>query len=135
MGVSAPPAVNHRSSSGPTAHPWPSAVVGLAFVQVVDGVCGALRLDFVEDCFDAVGAPERVRWAAPVSKFAAAAGLLSGLEQRGAGRASSAGLILYFTLAVGAHVRADDYGRNFIAACGMLGTVSAVTLPFWRRQR
>ncbi len=114
-----------------TEHPWRKAVAGLGAMLAVDGVCGALRLPFVEDCSDSVGVAEEIRWMIPASKAAAVAGLAVGMRWAPVGRATSVGLVAYFGLAVGSHVRAGVYDRNFVAACGMLGAVSAVTLPFW----
>jgi hypothetical protein len=44
------------------------------------------------------------------------------------GAAAGAGLVLYFLLAVGAHIRVRDIGRNlFLNATGMLAICVAVT--------
>ena len=63
----------------------------------------------------------------PVVKFAAAVGLVGGIWVPGLGLLTSAALVLYFVLAVGAHVRASDFGRNlFVNATGMLAVCVAV---------
>ncbi len=104
---------------------WP--VVVLAVVQVVDGLLCVRPVQFVADCFDDVGFPRRLWWIFPVIKLAAAAGLLLGLWVPYLALAADVGLVVFFLLAVGAHVRARDLGRNlFVNATGMLALCVAV---------
>ncbi len=77
------------------------------------------------------GCPESIRWVIPVVKSASAVGLVGGLRSPLLGQVTSTGLTTYFQLAVGAHVRARDFGRNFVAANVMLVGVLAVTKRFW----
>lgn len=65
------------------------------------------------------------------SKTASVVGLVGGLRSTALGRATSLGLTTCFVLAVGAHIRARDFGRNFAAANTTLVTVVAVTKRFW----
>ena len=106
---------------------WP--VLALAAIQLVDGVLCLKPVSFIAACFDDVGFPRRWWPIAPVIKFAATAGLLLGLRVPIIGGLTNAALVAYFLLAVGAHVRARDYGRNlFINAIGMLLICSATTV-------
>lgn len=98
---------------------WP--VVVLALIQIVDGLLCIKPAAFIANCFDDVGFPIRFRWVFPVIKFSAALGLLAGLWIPYIGFAANVGLVLYFVVAIGAHLRAKDLGRNlFINATGML---------------
>ena len=54
-------------------------------------------------------------------KFAAAAGLITGIWVPYLGAVTTIALVLYFVLAIAMHVRAHDLGRNlFVNATGML---------------
>lgn len=103
----------------------------LAGLQAYDAVTSAVPVAYVKRCLDDVGLPESVRWAIPVAKTASVIGLVGGLRSPALGRATSLGLTTYFVLAVGAHVRAKDFGRNFAAANIMLITVVVITKRFW----
>lgn len=106
-------------------------VLILAGLQGYDAVTSLIPVTYVKKCLDDVGLPEPIRWVIPVVKAASVAGLVGGLRSPALGRATSIGLLSYFVLAVGAHVRARDFGRNFAAANIMLVTVAAVTMRFW----
>ncbi|MBC2932366.1 DoxX family protein [Nocardioides sp. zg-1228] len=104
---------------------WP--VIALAALQVVDGLLCVKPVAFIAACFDDVGFPTRWRWVFPVVKLAAAAGLLVGLVVPYLAAAATAGLVAYFVLAIGAHLRARDLGRNlFVNATGMLAVCLGV---------
>ncbi|WP_154795497.1 DoxX family protein [Occultella kanbiaonis] len=97
---------------------WP--VMLLALIQVVDGVLCIRPVTFIAECFDAVNLPRRYWWVTPPIKFAAAAGLIAGIWVPYLGALTSGALILYFVLAISAHIRARDFGRNlFVNATGM----------------
>ena len=65
----------------------------------------------------------------PPVKFAAAAGLVAGIWIPYLGTVTSLALVAYFVVAIGAHVRARDFGRNlFVNATGMLLVCLVVTL-------
>ncbi|WP_163544351.1 DoxX family protein [Occultella kanbiaonis] len=97
---------------------WP--VVLLALIQVVDGVLCIRPVTFIAECFDAVNFPRGYWWVTPPIKFAAAAGLIAGIWIPFLGALTSGALILYFVLAISAHIRARDFGRNlFVNATGM----------------
>ena len=98
---------------------WPALL--LATIQGSDAVFCWVPMKFVTDCLDGVGLPERVRPALPVIKASGAFGLFVGLWVPYLAAAAGAGLVLYFTLAVGAHIRAHDYRLNIFNATVLLG--------------
>lgn len=109
--------------------PWWPAVV-LAVISFGDAVLCLRPVPFIADCFERVELPRRLWPLMPVVKFAAAAGLVAGLWIPYLGLVTSACLVLYFVLAVGAHIRARDFGRNlFLNATGML--VICVAVLVW----
>ncbi len=106
---------------------WP--VIVLAVIQLLDGIACLKPIAPIAQCFNDVGFPRRLWWLFPVIKFAAAAGLAGGLWIPGLGLLTSVALVAYFLLAIGAHVRARDFGRNlFVNATGMLVICVAVLL-------
>ena len=107
---------------------WPAPVV--AAVQLADAVFCAIPTGFVTRCLDDVGLPLRYRPFLPVLKFGAAAGLLAGLWIEYLGAVTAAGLILYFILAVAAHIRARDIGRNMLNASVILAFSAFVFVTF-----
>ncbi|WP_431036842.1 DoxX family protein [Streptomyces sp. P6-2-1] len=114
------------------AHPAPLAPLlalsALALVQLVDAVLCLRPVGFVRDCLTDVGLPRPWWRLLPVVKTASAAGLVAGIWWRPLAVVTSAALVLYFLLAIGAHVRARDFGRNlFLNASGML-VLCAATL-------
>jgi hypothetical protein len=110
-------------SADPT---WPLLV--LAAIQVVDAVLSHRPARFVADCLDDVHLPRRFWWVLTPVKLAAALGLVLGAWVPEIGFAACVGLVVYFVLAISAHIRARDFGRNlFVNAIGML-LLSAGTL-------
>lgn len=106
---------------------WP--VVALALITAADGLMCIKPVGFIAACFEGVGWPRRLWWLMPVIKFAAAAGLVAGVWIPYLGVVTSSALVAYFLVALGAHVRARDFGRNlFVNAVGMLLVCVAVTL-------
>ncbi|MEV4413614.1 DoxX family protein [Catellatospora sp. NPDC049609] len=98
---------------------WP--VLVLAAIQLVDAVLCLRPVRFVAECYEGVGWPRRLWWLMPPVKFAAAAGLLAGIVVPWLGALTCAALVAYFLVAIAAHVRARDLGRNlFVNALGML---------------
>ncbi|MFD9871701.1 DoxX family protein [Streptomyces niveus] len=98
---------------------WP--VVVLALVQVGDGVLCLGPVRFVRECFEGVGFPRAWWWVTAPVKFAAAVGLVAGVWVPWLGVVTVWALVLYFLVAISAHVRARDFGRNlFLNAVGML---------------
>lgn len=106
---------------------WP--VVVLAGIQLVDGVLCLKPASFIATCFDDVGFPRRWWPVFPVLEFTATAGLLLGTRVPVLGGITSAALVAYFGIAVGAHLHARDDSRNlFVNTIGMLLICSATTV-------
>ena len=98
---------------------WP--VVVLALISLIDGVLCIKPVGFIARCFDDVRWPRRYWWMMTPIKFAAAAGLIAGIWIPGLAALTTACLVIYFVVAIAAHIRARDFGRNlFVNASGML---------------
>lgn len=98
---------------------WPLAV--LAGMLAADAVLCIRPPSFIRACLDGVHFPRRW-WSvfAPI-KAAAAAGLIAGIWYPPLAVLTCAALVVYFLLAIGAHIRARDWGVNlFVNASGML---------------
>ena len=107
----------------------------LAAIQLVDAALCVKPVSFVRECFDDVRFPRRLWWVFPPIKLAAAAGLVLGAWVPELGLAACLGLVVYFLVAIGFHVRARDFGRNlFVNAVGMLA-LSSATMIFLVRVR
>jgi hypothetical protein len=74
-----------------------------------------------------VGVPEAALDALALVLVAAAAGLLAGLVWAPIGIVAAIGLVVYFAVAVGAHVRASDL-RNVATPLAILGLADALAL-------
>jgi len=105
----------------------PKTYIGLAVFQAVDAVACAAQVPPIKKSLDSVGCPENVRRVLPAVKGAAAIGLLSVRWFPGLARLTTAMLTLYFTLAVGAHVRARDKAVNALPAAALLTTFAVMT--------
>ncbi|GAA3391097.1 DoxX family protein [Cryptosporangium minutisporangium] len=111
---------------------WP--VVVLAIIQFGDGLLCARPVQFVAECFDAVGWPRRFWRVMPVLKLAAAGGLILGIWVPYVALLVSLALVAYFVTAIAMHVRAEDFGRNlFLNATGMLVLCVATSLLSFTR--
>jgi hypothetical protein len=102
----------------------------LALVQLTDAVFCAIPLGFVTRCLDDVRLPTRYRSALPVLKVAAASGLTAGLWVDHLGAVTAACLVAYFVLAVAAHLRVRDIGRNMFNASLLLAFSVFVFVTF-----
>ena len=105
----------------------PKTYVVLAAFQAADAVACAAQVPPIKKSLDAVGCPDNVRRVLPPIKGAAAVGLLSVRWFPVLGRLTTAMLTLYFTLAVGAHVRARDKVANALPAAALLTTFAVMT--------
>ncbi len=105
----------------------PKTYIGLAMFQAVDAVACAAQVPPIKKSLDSVGCPDNVRRVLPAVKGAAAVGLLSVRWFPGLARLTTAMLTLYFTLAVGAHVRARDKAVNALPAAALLTTFAVMT--------
>lgn len=105
-----------------------SPLLALAAGQAVDaGLCVG-PVPFVQDCLNGVGFPERYWGVLPVIKAASAAGLVAGTRHLGIARLTTWALVVYFILAVSAHVRARDFGIYFLGAATLLSYLLALAL-------
>lgn len=103
---------------------WPLAV--LAGIQLADAALCWKPVDFIRDCLVDVRFPRRFWRVLPVLKVAAAAGLILGIWFPPLALLTCAALVGYFTVAIGMHVAAGDFGRNlFVNASGMLALCTA----------
>jgi hypothetical protein len=104
---------------------WPLAV--LAVIQAGDAAMCVKPLAFIRRCLLDVTFPERYWWVLPPLKAAAATGLVIGIWVRPLALLTCAALVCYFVLAIAAHIRAADFGRNlFVNATGMLAICTAI---------
>ena len=105
----------------------PKTYAALAAFHAGDAVACAAKAPFVTKALDDVGVPEGIRPVFPVVKAAAAVGLISVFRFPGLARLTTAMLTLYFTLAVGAHIRAKDKVVNALPAASFLALFAAMT--------
>lgn len=106
---------------------WP--VVVLAAISAIDGILCIKPAAFIAANFETVRWPRRLWWVMPPIKFTAAVGLVVGIWLPYLAAVTSFALVLYFVLAVAAHVRVRDFGRDlFVNATGMLLICVAVPL-------
>lgn len=106
---------------------WP--VLVLAVICLVDAVICVRPMPFIARCLTDVDLPRRYWPVLPVVKGAAAVGLVAGLWIPGLGLVTTVCLVLYFVVAISAHLRARDIGRNLLNATGML-LICLATLVF-----
>jgi hypothetical protein len=106
----------------------PRTYAALAAGQAGDAVICAVPIRTITECLDDVGFPARNRWIFPVIKGTSAVGLLSVWRYPAVARLTTFMLTVYFVLAVGAHVRARDFGRNAFAATTLLAIYGALTV-------
>ncbi|MCW2690345.1 MAG: hypothetical protein JWR37_5235 [Mycobacterium sp.] len=104
----------------------PPAYALLAAAQAGDAVACTIPIRTITECLDDVGFPKQGRWIFPVVKAASAVGLLSVFRYPALARFTTVMLTIYFVLAVGAHVRARDFGRNAAAAASLLATFAVL---------
>ncbi|MEI7054368.1 DoxX family protein [Nocardioides sp. CCNWLW239] len=119
---------------------WP--IVLLAVVQLGDAAMCFKPVDFIARCFTDVGLPRALWPVMPWIKVAAGTGPVAGLWVPYVGALTSAALVVYFVLAVSAHVRARDpstgaghrIGRNLFlnATVSLVACVAVFVLCFLR---
>ncbi|MGH3725979.1 MAG: DoxX family protein [Mycobacterium sp.] len=98
----------------------PKVLAMLAAIQVADAAACLGPIKPVKDSLEKVGLPQRIWWVLPVVKSASAVGLIGGIWSAALGRLTAFMLAVYFTLAVGAHVRARDSVFHALPAVGLL---------------
>lgn len=106
----------------------PRTYGALATFHAVDAVACAVQVPPIKKALDTVEVPENVRPVLPVVKVAAAIGLASVTRFPGLARLTTAMLTLYFTLAVGAHIRVRDTLVNTLPAASFLALFAAMTV-------
>ncbi len=100
----------------------------LAAFHVGDAVACAIPVTPITTVLDRVEVPNEIRSALPVVKLAAAVGLASVYRFPALARLTTALLTVYFTLAVGAHIRVRDRVVNTVPAAMFLATFAAMTV-------
>ncbi|WP_100489848.1 DoxX family protein [Mycobacteroides abscessus] len=100
----------------------------LATFQAIDAALCVQPIDYVTKCLDTVRFPQQGRWVFPVVKGASAAGLLLGTRVPALAKLTLVMLTFYFSLAVGAHVKARDLSFNALAASSLLAVYAALSV-------
>lgn len=106
----------------------PRTYAALAAFQAADAVACAVPAPQITQALDAVNCPPEVRRVLPVIKVLSAVGLLAVFRVPGLARLTTLMLTIYFTLAVGAHLKARDYSPGLGAASGFLALFAAMTV-------
>lgn len=88
--------------------------------QATDAAICIQPIPYVAKCLDDVHWPDGGRWFFPLVKGASALGLAAAPRRPGLARLTAVMLTLYFSVAVGLHVRARDLRLNFAAATSLL---------------
>lgn len=104
----------------------PRVLALLASFQAVDAAICVQPIPYVAKCLDDVRYPRQYRWIFAPIKAASAVGLLAGIQFPWLAKLTLLMLTVYFTLAVGAHVRARDIGLNAVSASSLLATYGAL---------
>lgn len=105
----------------------PKTYAALAAFQAGDAVACAIPLPPIEKSLDTVGLPASVRPVLPVVKVASAIGLLCASRFPGLARLTTALLTVYFTLALGAHIRVRDKVVNALPSALFLTLFATMT--------
>jgi hypothetical protein len=106
----------------------PKAYAALAAFHAVDAVACAVQVPPIKKVLDTVELPENLRPVLPVVKTAAAIGLLSVSRFPGLARLTTAMLTLYFTLALGSHIRVGDKILNALPSASFLVLFATMTV-------
>lgn len=104
----------------------PRVLALLASFQAVDAAICVQPIPYVAKRLDDVRYPQQYRWIFAPIKAASAVGLLGGIRFPWLAKLTLLMLTVYFTLAVGAHVRARDIGLNAVSASSLLATYGAL---------
>ena len=106
----------------------PKAYAALGAFHAVDAVACAVQVPPIKKVLDTVELPEHLRPVLPAVKAAAAVGLLSVTRFPGLARVTTALLTVYFTLAVGSHIRVRDTLVNALPAASFLVLFATMTV-------
>lgn len=104
--------------------------VALAAALAVDVGMSIKPSKFIRECLDGVGFPRQWWWTLIVIKSLAVTGLLVGLAIPGIGLAATVGVIVYFSSAVVAHIRARFLGMELWVNCLGFLALAVATLLF-----
>ena len=99
----------------------------LAAFHAADAVACAIPAPQITAALDAVNCPQQVRPVLPVVKAAAAIGLLAVYKLPALARLTTFMLTIYFTLAVGAHLKGKDYSPGLAASSSFLALCATMT--------
>ncbi|GHF88615.1 hypothetical protein FHX82_001205 [Amycolatopsis bartoniae] len=105
-----------------------AAVLSLALV--VSGAGKLRRAQQIVDSLTGIGVPLRLFPFLAACEFAGAAGLIAGIWWAPLGIAAAIGVVLYFLLAVGAHVRKKDLAGMPPATFLLFLAAAALVLRF-----
>ncbi|MGH3956022.1 DoxX family protein [Mycobacteroides salmoniphilum] len=94
----------------------------LGSFQAVDAALCIQPVPYVAKCLDDVRYPKQNRWIFAPIKAASAMGLIGGIRFPGLAKLTLVMLTVYFSLAVGAHLRVRDIGLNVMSASTLLAT-------------
>jgi DoxX-like family len=106
----------------------PKTYAGLAAFQAADAVACAIPIAPIAKALDTLRVPQDIRWLLPAAKAASVIGLLSAGRIPALARLTTAMLTLYFTLAVGAHLRVRDRPVNALPAASFLAMYALLTI-------
>ncbi|WP_078288061.1 DoxX family protein [Mycobacterium sp. D16R24] len=98
----------------------PKVLSALAVIQAADAAVCVRPIKPIKESLEKVGLPQRIWWVLPVVKLASAAGLVGGIRWAALGRLTTLMLTIYFTLAVGAHIRVRDKALHALPAASLL---------------
>ncbi|WP_078312008.1 MULTISPECIES: DoxX family protein [unclassified Mycobacterium] len=98
----------------------PKVLSALAVIQAADAAVCVRPMRPIKESLEKVGLPQRIWWVLPVVKLASAAGLIGGIRWAALGRLTTFMLTIYFTLAVGAHIRVRDKVLHALPAASLL---------------
>ncbi|WP_078315873.1 DoxX family protein [Mycobacterium sp. D16Q16] len=98
----------------------PKVLSALAVIQAADAAVCVRPIRPIKESLEKVGLPQRIWWVLPAVKLASAAGLIGGIRWAALGRLTTFMLTIYFTLAVGAHIRVRDKALHALPAASLL---------------
>lgn len=100
----------------------PRVLALLGSFQAVDAVLCIQPVPYVAKCLDDVRYPQHNRWIFAPVKAASALGLIGGIRFPRLAKLTLVMLTVYFSMAVGAHLRVRDIGLNAMSASTLLAT-------------
>lgn len=92
----------------------------LAAVLAGDAIYNVIPNRWVDEDLERLRVPSDLRYVLAAAKGSGAVGLILGERSPGLGRAAALGLVLYFSLALLAHVHVRDEAARYGLAAGLL---------------